>query len=177
MTAFSPGQSPPPVSTPTLIRALRSSPPPRLVAGSVWMMTRKDTLVHLRRATESLLRPDETFVAGCAVWMADQRKTVPLAFTGRAIYLLAVTSERLLVFDTPRRRRPLLEADLLLQRRYDALDLLQVRSRLPMFQLRISPAPERVVILEFRPRDRAVARKLVKLLGTNTAKPPVTTAP
>jgi hypothetical protein len=128
------------------------------------MMTRKTTLAHLRRATEVLLKPDESFLAGCAVWMADQRPKVPLIFTGRAVYLLAVTTERLLVFDTPRRGRPLLEADLLLQRRHDALELLQVRSRIPMLQLRISPAPERVVILEFRPRDRSVARKLIKLL-------------
>jgi hypothetical protein len=128
------------------------------------MMTRKTTLAHLRNATEVLLKPDESFLAGCAVWMADQRPKVPLIFTGRAIYLLAVTTERLLVFDTPRRGRPLLEADLLLQRRHDALELLRVRTRIPMLQLRISPAPERVVILEFRPRDRSVARKLIKLL-------------
>ena len=139
------------------------------------MMTRKDTLAHLRRATEPLLQPDETFLTGCSVWMADQRPKVPLAFTGRAIYLLAVTSDRLLVFDTPRRGRPLLEADLLLQRRHDALELLRVRTRIPMLQLRISPAPERVVILEFRPRDRAVARKLIKVLrAANAAEPPDT---
>jgi hypothetical protein len=143
------------------------------------MMTRKTTLAHLRNATEVLLKPDESFVAGCAVWMADQRPKVPLIFTGRAIYLLAVTTERLLVFDTPRRGRPLLEADLLLQRRHDALELLRVRTRIPMLQLRISPAPERVVILEFRPRDRSVARKLIKLLRGATpkeAEPPITPA-
>jgi hypothetical protein len=128
------------------------------------MMTRKATLAHLGRAADPLLKPDETFVTGCSVWMADQRSRVPLVFTGRAIYLLAITSERLLVFDTPRRSRPVLKADLLLQRRYDALELLRVRARLPMLQLQIAPAPARVVILEFRPRDRAVARKLVALL-------------
>ena len=128
------------------------------------MMTRKTTLAHLRAATEPLLQPGESFITGCAVWMADQRPKVPLAFTGRAIYLLAVTSDRLLVFDTPRRGRPLLEADLLLQRRHDALELLRVRTRIPMLQLRISPAPDRVVILEFRPRDRSVGRKLIQVL-------------
>ena len=101
--------------------------------------------------------------------MADQRPKVPLLFTGRAIYLLAITDERMLVFDTPRRGRPLLEADLLLQRRHDALELLRVRSRLPMLQLRIAPAPERVVVLEFRPRDRGVARTLVRVLREGEA--------
>jgi len=128
------------------------------------MMTRKTTLVHLGRASETLLQPDESFLTGCAVWMADRRPGVPLVFTGRAIYLLAITSERLLVFDTPRRGRPLLEADLLLQRRHEALDLLRVRAASPMLQLQIAPAPGRVVVLEFRPRDRAVARRLVKVL-------------
>ena len=128
------------------------------------MMTRKTTLVHLRRAVEALLKPDETFVTGCAVWMADQRHKVPLLFTGRAIYVLGITSERILVFDTPRRSRPLLEADLLLQRRHEALELLRVRSRLPMLQVQIAPAPERVVVLEFRPRDRSVGHQLVELL-------------
>ena len=46
----------------------------------------------------------------------------------------------------------------------DALELLRVQGRLPMFQLRIAPAPGRVVVLEFRPRDRSVARTLVDAL-------------
>jgi hypothetical protein len=152
----------------------------RLAAGSVSMMTRKTTLVHLRRAVEPLLLPDETFLTGCSVWMADQRSRVPLLFTGRAIYVVAITSERMLVFDTPRRGRPLLEADLLLQRRHDALELLRARARRPMLQLRIAPAPERVVVLEFRPRDRWVGRQLVKVLrdanAVNAAEPPDTPA-
>jgi hypothetical protein len=139
------------------------------------MMTRSTTLAHLRRATEPLLRADETFLTGCAVWMADQRPKVPLFFTGRAIYVLGLTTERLLVFDTPRRSRPLLEADLLMQRRLEALDLLRVRTRLPMLQVQIAPAPERVVVLEFRPRDRRIGRQLVELLrehgGTDLAEP------
>ena len=170
MTAFSPGQSPPPVSTPILMpsshvscrRPALASPgavpgPLRPDAGSVSMMTRKTTLAHLGRATEPLLQPDETFLTGCAVWMADQRPRVPLVFTGRAIYLLAITTDRLLVFDTPRRGRPLLEADLLLQRRHDALELVRVRGHAARCSRSASrPHPERVVILEFRPRDRAV---------------------
>ncbi len=144
------------------------------------MMTRKTTLVHLRRATEALLRPDETFVTGCAVWMADQRPKIPLFLTGRAIYVLGITNERALVFDTPRRSRPLLEADLLMQRKLEALELLRVRTRRPMLQLQISPAPGRVVVLEFRPRDRAVAHQLVDLLrehgGADALEPQVATA-
>jgi hypothetical protein len=144
------------------------------------MMTRKTTLVHLRRAVEPLLRPDETFVAGCSVWMADRRSGIPLVLTGRAIYVLGLTSERMLVFDTPRRSRPLLEADLLMQRRFEALELLRARTRLPMLQLQIAPAPDRVVVLEFRPRDRHVGRGLVETLragrDVGAAEPPEASA-
>jgi hypothetical protein len=155
----------------------------RLDAGSVSMMTRKNTLAHLRHAVEPLLQPNESFLTGCAAWMADRRPRVPLLFTGRAVYLLSITSARLFVFDTPRRGRPLLEADLLLQRRHEALDLLRVRSHVPMLQLRIAPAPDRLVILEFRPRDRPVARQLIKVLRageserSGAADPVATTTP
>ena len=54
-----------------------------------------------------------------------------------------------------------------------------MRARRPMLQLQIAPAPGRVVIFEFRPRDRGVARQLVKILGNersgaavNEAEPP-----
>jgi hypothetical protein len=120
---------------------------------------------HLRRTTEPLLQPGEEFSTGCSVWMADRRPRVPLLFTGRAIYLLAVTNQRILVFDTPRRGRPLLDVDLLLQRRHDDLTLLRVRRWTPMLQTRVSPAPGREVVLEFRPRDRGVGRALVAALG------------
>jgi hypothetical protein len=124
-------------------------------------MTRTTTREHLRRATEPLLRPGEEFRTGCAVWMADRRPRVPLVFTGRALYLVALTSERILVFDTPRRGRPLLEADLLLQRRHQDLDLLGTRGWTPMLQVRVAPAPGREVVLEFRPLDRRVGRTLI----------------
>lgn len=127
-------------------------------------MGRKRTRAALRHASETLLGPDEQFVTGCAVWMADRRARVPLAFIGRAIYLLALTGDRLLVFDTPRRGRPLLDGDILMQRRFDTLELVRSRSWMPMSQIRVAPAPGREVVLEFRPRDRAVARTLVQAL-------------
>jgi hypothetical protein len=127
-------------------------------------MRRSTAREHLRRATEPLLQPDEEFSTGCAVWMADLRPRVPLVFTGRAVYLVAVTSRRMLVFDTPRRGRPLLDGDLLLQRRHVDLQLLGVRGWTPMLQVRIAPAPGREVVLEFRPLDRRVGRVLVAAL-------------
>lgn len=133
-------------------------------------MGRKRTRTSLHQASEPLLGPDEQFVTGCAVWMADRRARVPLLFIGRAIYLLALTNTRLLVFDTPRRGRPLLDGDLLLARRFETLELLSSRSWTPMAQIRVAPAAGREVVLEFRPRDRGVRRTLLQALDpTRTA--------
>lgn len=127
-------------------------------------MGRKRTRTSLHQASEPLLGPDEQFVTGCAVWMADRRVRVPLLFIGRAIYLLALTDSRLLVFDTPRRGRPLLDGDLLLQRRFETLELVSHRSWTPMAQIRVAPGRGREVVLEFRPRDRSVGRALLRSL-------------
>jgi hypothetical protein len=112
-----------------------------------------------------LLEPDEQLVAATAAWMADRRPRVPLLLTSRALYLVAVTDRRLLVFDTPRRGRPLLEADLLLARRLDSLELRRVSTRQPMLQVRVGMGRTREIVFEFRPRDRPDARALVVALA------------
>src|SRR5690349_571416 len=95
--------------------------------------------------------------------MADRREHVPLVFTSRAVYLLALTNQRLLVFDTPRRGRPVLEADLLLAKPHDAFTLRHVSRLLPLLQLRISMGA-RELVMEFRPRDRAAGRAVATAL-------------
>jgi hypothetical protein len=111
-----------------------------------------------------LLEPGEERRTGAAVWMADRRPRVPLSLTGRAMYLIALTDRRLLVFDTPRRGRPLLEADLLLAKRLESLTLRRVVERPPLLQVRVGMGKTRDVVFEFRPRDRAAARALVDAL-------------
>jgi hypothetical protein len=111
-----------------------------------------------------LLEPDEQLLTSAAVWMADHRPRVPLLLTSRALYFVAMTDRRLLVFDTPRRGRPLLEADLLLAKRLDSLTLRQVSTRPPLLQVRVGVGKTREVVFEFRPRDRAVGRALIGAL-------------
>jgi hypothetical protein len=111
-----------------------------------------------------LLEPDEQQVGGAAVWMADRRRRVPLLFTSRALYFVALTDRRLLVFDTPRRRRPLLEADLLLAKRLESLRLRRVAKRPPLLQVSIGVGKTREVVFEFRPGDRQVAQALIERL-------------
>jgi hypothetical protein len=111
-----------------------------------------------------LLEPEEQLLTSAAVWMADHRPRVPLLLTSRALYFVAVTGRRLLVFDTPRRGRPLLEADLLLAKRLDSLTLRRVSTRGALLQVRVGVGTAREVVFEFRPRDRPVGRALVDAL-------------
>lgn len=111
-----------------------------------------------------LLEPDEQLRATAAVWMADRRERVPLLVTSRAVYLLALTDRRLLVFDTPRRGRPLLEADLLLAKPLTAFTLRSVTAWHPLLQLRVGLGRSRELVLEFRPRDRDVGRTVADAL-------------
>ncbi|HZR15248.1 MAG TPA: hypothetical protein VFC33_18580 [Acidimicrobiia bacterium] len=123
---------------------------------------------RIRAAVESalvpLLEPGEEPRASAAVWMADRRARVPLLVTSRAVYLLALTDRRLLVFDTPRRGRPLLEADLLLAKPLGAFTLRSVAAWHPLLQLRVGLGRSRELVLEFRPRDRAVGHAVADAL-------------
>lgn len=116
-----------------------------------------------------LLEAGEELRAGASVWMADRRRRVPLLVTSRALYFVAVTDRRLLVFDTPRRGRPLLEADLLLTRRLGALTLRRVANRWPLRQVRVGIGKDREVVFEFRPRDRAAGQTLVDAISNGPA--------
>lgn len=131
-------------------------------------MSRRRTRARIAAAATPLLRPDERIVASGAVWMADRRPRIPLLLIGRAIYLLALTDQRVLVFDTPRRGRPLLDSDLLLARRHGALTLVGSHGLRPMLQVSVRPAPDRNVVFEFRPRDRRMGRALATALATAT---------
>jgi len=110
-------------------------------------------------------------VASGAVWMADRRPRVPLLFIGRAIYLLALTDQRVLVFDTPRKGRPLLDGDLLLGRQHAALDLAGHHRLRPMLQVSVQLVADREVVFEFRPRDRRLGRALATALRTAADAP------
>lgn len=132
----------------------------------------------IQRALVPLLEPGEQVRAACAVWMADRRPRVPLLFTSRAVYLLALTDQRLVVFDTPRRGRPVLEADLLLAKPHDAFVLRRESRLLPLLQLRVAMGT-RELVMEFRPRDRTAGREVAAALrgAGDRARPPASGEP
>jgi len=50
-------------------------------------------------------------------------------------------------------------------KRYSTFTPVRARRFRPMLQLRLRTSADRVLVLEFRPRDRALARKVVREVG------------
>lgn len=112
-----------------------------------------------------MLARDEGFRRAGPVWAVEQRGRAPLFFQARDPHVLVLTDQRLVLFSRPRRRRPLSMNDLVIAKRYSTFTPVRARRFRPMLQLRLRTSADRVLVLEFRPRDRALARKLVRELG------------
>jgi hypothetical protein len=112
-----------------------------------------------------MLARDEAFRRAGHVWAVEERGRAPLFFRARDPHVLVLTDQRLVLFSRPRRRRPLSMNDLVIAKRYSTFTPVRARRFRPMLQLRLRTSADRVLVLEFRPRDRALARKLVRELG------------
>lgn len=112
-----------------------------------------------------MLARGELFRRAGPVWAVEERGRAPLFFRARDPHVLVLTDQRLVLFGRPRRRRPLSVNDLVLAKRYSTFTPVRARRFRPMLQLRLRTSADRVLVLEFRPRDRALARKLVRELG------------
>jgi hypothetical protein len=123
----------------------------------------------VRRQADAVVTPllarGELLRRAGPVWATEQRGRAPLLFRARDQHILVLTDQRLIVFTQPRRRRPLSVNDLVIAKRYSTFTPVRVRRMRPMLQVRLRTSAERVLVLEFRPRDRALGRELGRVLG------------
>jgi hypothetical protein len=126
---------------------------------------RKRVREQIVAATTPTLGTNE-FIGVCSeVWATECGGRVPLLFKSRSRHYLALTDQRLILFRAPPRGRRLSEDDLLIAKRYTAFTLQNLRSYLPLLQVRIRDATGREIALEFRPLDRKIGQELAAALG------------
>ena len=92
-----------------------------------------------------------------------------LLLTGRAEYLVALTTRRLMVLVPPRRRGE--GSKVVLAKRYDALALERVRRHRPLAQVVVVVTTGGRMVLEFRSRQRSLARDLVTRIEASRVAP------
>jgi len=116
------------------------------------------------------LHADEDIVAVGAAWFARVRHD-HLLFVGRHYRLVALTDQRLLVFNR-RARRARARGAALLDVALDRLHLVRAGAPRLLYPVLLDVADEPRALLEFRRRERALARELVAQL-----RAPAPTAP
>jgi hypothetical protein len=130
---------------------------------------------RLTAAVDAVLVPGERLASTAIGWAAQLRPRVPLLLLGRRQYWFVLTDRRLLVFG--RRRGGPTADDLVLGKRYPFFTLERTRRLRPLFQLRIRGANDSRLVLEFRPRQRAVAAELAARLTPSPASSTADAAP
>lgn len=98
------------------------------------------------------------------VWVAAPRRRVPLLLLARHPHLLALTDRRLVLWRRPPRGRSLQDDHLALDAPLAWVTLDELRAWPPMLQLRVHDREGRPLVLEFRPRDRALGRRVAERL-------------
>ncbi len=134
-------------------------------------MGRKRDREQINAATKPSLGGGEYIRSCSAVWAAECGGRVPLVFRARSRHYLALTDQRLLLFQAPHRRHPLTTDELLIAKRHSAFTLEKTRRYLPLLQVRIRDSTDREIALEFRPRDRKLGRELATVLGGQPRRP------
>jgi hypothetical protein len=126
---------------------------------------RKRDREQIIAATQPSLGSGEHIRSCSAVWAAECGGRVPLLFRARSRHYLALTDQRVILFQAPLRRRPLTTDEMLIAKRHSSFTLEKTRRYLPLLQVRIRDSADREIALEFRPRDRRVGRELATVLG------------
>jgi hypothetical protein len=111
---------------------------------------------------QRVLDPDERVEARGVCWAALRRPKVPLFILGRHQYDVVLTDRRLLLFS--RRHRKLQADDVAFAKRYSALTLDSTRAGFPLARHHITTDTGRQLVLEWRPRYRALARRVTAAL-------------
>jgi hypothetical protein len=120
---------------------------------------------RIEEAARSRLDIGEPLLAGGFVWIAFPRAQVSTVFLARKAHLIGMTDRRLLIWARPHHARPAEDKDLLLDAPLGDVTMNGVRSFRPMLQVRLTTDSSRKLVLEFRPRDRRLGRRIVESLG------------
>ncbi|HUF83481.1 MAG TPA: hypothetical protein VMQ81_02700, partial [Acidimicrobiia bacterium] len=128
-------------------------------------MNRKATRQQVETAVTPMLTKGEQLRRSGPAWAVEQRGKAPLLFRARDLHEVVLTNQRLILLTRPRRRRPLGVNNLVIAKRYSTFSLERARRLRPMLQVRVRTSADRVLVLEFRPRDRRLGRDLAAALG------------
>ena len=119
---------------------------------------------------ERVLDPDERVEARGICWAVVRRPKVPLLILGRHQYDVVLTDRRMLLFS--RRRRRLQADDVALAKRYSSLTLDSARAGFPLARHHITTDTGRRLVIEWRPRHRAIAQRFSTALSAQRAPAP-----
>jgi hypothetical protein len=116
----------------------------------------------------------EPLLAGGFTWIATPRPQISLLFLARRAHFIALTDRRIMIWARPHEVRPPDDTDLVLDAPFADVVLVGMRTSLPMLQLRIRTSSGRQLVLEFRPSDRKLGRRIAQELPRElpAAEPP-----
>jgi hypothetical protein len=129
-------------------------------------VNRKATRRQVETTITPLLTKGEELRRSGPAWAVEHGGKAPLLFRARDLHEVVLTDQRFILLARPRRRQPLGVNNVVLAKRYSAFSLERTRRLRPMLQLRVRTAADRVLVLEFRPRDRRIARDLAAELDS-----------
>jgi hypothetical protein len=113
----------------------------------------------------------EPLLTGGFTWIAFPRPQVSLLFIARRPHLVGLTDRRLMIWARPHEVRPAEDQDLVLDAPFSEITVEEVRTFAPMLQVRLATASGRRLVLEFRPRDRALGHRIADALRDGAGDP------
>ena len=131
----------------------------RPLGNLLFTMTRTTRSRRVAALAAPQLLTSEHVVATGAVWALSIARPAHLLFRGRHLRWIALTDRRLLLFERRRRHR-----DPILAKSLGGLRLERSRTIPPMLQLLVDGGVDRLLLLEFRPRDRALGHAIARSL-------------